>query len=74
MEHVKIPGYEWNCEKVVLITVENFSVGNACSIYEFEGNVAERLEISNAIPIIYKKCNYKNIFFLNKKDKLTILT
>ena len=54
MEHVKIPGYEWNFEKVVLIPVGNFSVGNACSIYEFGGNVAKPLEMSNAIPIIYK--------------------
>ena len=54
MEHVKIPGYEWSFEKVVLITVGNFSVGNACSIYKFLGNVTERLEMLNAIPIIYK--------------------
>ena len=51
---MKIPGYEWNFEKVVLIPVGNFYVGNACSIYEFGGNVAEGLEMSNAIPIIYK--------------------
>ena len=53
MEPLKIPGYEWNFEEVILITVGNFS-GNAFSIYEFEDNVAERLEISNAIQIIYK--------------------
>ena len=61
MEHVKILGYAWNFEKVVLIPVGNFSVGNACSIYEFGGNVAERLRcqmifrsfISNAIIKTY---------------------